>query len=132
MLEEGLVTVHEEQQGSRPPRKVYTITMSGWQLFEEWMNAEPEEDLFRSELLLKLFFGNLSSKEVMKRHLEKTLREARAKLALYDQIRATFETAYQNAPNLPYMLITLDRGEIVNKGYVEWAERSLKKLDESN
>ncbi|MBU1919792.1 PadR family transcriptional regulator [bacterium] len=128
MLEEGLVTVHEEQHGTRPPRKVYTITESGRQLLGEWMKAEPEEDLFRSELLLRLFFGHLASKETLRSHLEKTLRIARGKLAHFEEIRKTVETAYKNSPHLPYMLITLDRGEIVNKGFVEWAERSLNRL----
>lgn len=129
MLEEGLVTVHEEQIGSRPPRKVYTITESGRQMLEEWIEAEPEDDLFRSELLLKLFFGHLASREALQRHLEKTLRIARGKLAHYEQIRNTVETAYKDSPLLPYMLITLDRGDIVNKGFVEWAERSIERLE---
>ena len=117
MLEERLVTVHEEQHGSRPPRKVYTITDAGRAMLNEWIEAEPDEDLFRSELLLKLFFGHLASRKTLHLHLEKTLQTARAKLSHFEKIRAIVEEAYQKSPHLPYMLITLDRGEIVNQRF---------------
>jgi PadR family transcriptional regulator AphA len=128
MLKEGLVTVHEEQQGSHPPRKVYTITESGRAMFNEWMAHETEPDFFRSELLLKLFFGNLTSPSVLCTHVEKVLDEARRRLSRYSEIRKAAENKIANFPNLTHMLITLDRGFIVQQGYVEWAERTLDRL----
>lgn len=128
MLEEGLVTMREERDTGHPPRKVYTITGAGRAAFERWMQEPPEEDLFRSELLLKLFFGHLAKPGALVEQVRAALDSARAKLTYYERLHAMLSEQYAGTPDLPFMLITLDRGMIVNRGYVEWAERTLETL----
>lgn len=128
MLDVGLVSVHEERSEKHPPRKVYAITDRGRAEFDRWMHSRPENDLFRSELLLRLFFGHLSDPDVLHGHIAETLQGVKQRLTHFEAIRKKVEADYAESPLLPYMLITLDRGVTVNKGYVEWAQRTLKTL----
>jgi DNA-binding PadR family transcriptional regulator len=130
MLEEELVTVHEERDKGRPTRKVYTITEKGREKLYCWMLEKPEEDLYRSELLLRLFFGNIVEPEVNRGHLENVLKEAEEKLARLEGLKPILEMHYKNSPNFPYMMINLDRGLIVNQGYVEWCKKTIGVLEE--
>lgn len=56
---DGLVTVTEEPGGSRPDRKLYTITESGRRAFRMALERPPAADRVRSDLTFILFFGHL-------------------------------------------------------------------------
>ncbi len=129
MLKEELVTVHEERDKGRPPRKVYTITQKGRDRLYEWMCEKPEDDLFRSELLLRLFFGTIVEPDINKGHVENALFEAEAKLERLEKLKPFIEEQYKDHPNLTYMLIGLDRGLTVNRGYAAWCKKSIKALE---
>lgn len=128
MLDVGWVTMHEERTGSNPAKKVYTITETGRREFVAWFSTPVEPDVARSELLLRIFFGSFAPPENLIECLEGLLKDSRAKLALYESMREEFPKQYAHLPNLPYIMITLDRGFVVHQGFVEWAERALKTL----
>jgi len=129
MLRDGLVTVQTEQSGSHPPRQVYTITDSGRDLFRKWLNEPPEPDLYKSELLLQLFFGYLADPETLRKHVQESLDEATRQLTEYGHWQKTIPKQLANLPNLPYILITLDSGLVAVHGRIEWAKRTLEMLD---
>lgn len=56
--EEGLVTVEVQQQESKPPRKIYTITEAGRSALREWMLSTPEIPQFRNALLMQLTWAD--------------------------------------------------------------------------
>jgi len=130
MLEEELVEVHEETTEGRPSKKVYSITDKGRELLREWMSAPTEDDLFRSEILLKIFFGSLASPEVLYEHIKKVLVDSKAHMKEFEIMEREMMPLFENSPNHPFMKINLDRGKIIQKGYIEWAENSLKTLKE--
>jgi len=57
--DEGLVTLQVEQQDSKPPRKIYTITPAGLQTLQAWLVSVPEASLFRSPLSTQLLWSDL-------------------------------------------------------------------------
>lgn len=61
MLEEGLIDVKEENRvGEKgPPRKLYSITEPGREVFSEWLAQSPEKEmLLRDPFLMRfVFFG---------------------------------------------------------------------------
>ncbi len=126
MEREGLVTMREEAgEEGRPARKVYSITTAGRERFEQWMREDPEPDLFRSELMLRLFFGRSAPREMLVRQVEAVRQDAALTLAALERFLNDTPEWAQNNPNAPFQRILLDRGFTVNQGYVEWCDRTL-------
>ena len=59
---EGLLESREEPRG-RVPRRVYSLTAAGRAALDEWLADSRDQYELRDEGLLKLFFGDLMSKE---------------------------------------------------------------------
>lgn len=56
--EQGLVTLEEQQQANKPPRKLYTLTPKGHQALRDWLQSTPELPQFQSPLLLQLLWAD--------------------------------------------------------------------------
>jgi len=128
MHEEELVTVREEKSKGRPAKKVYTITDSGRDMLTQWLAEPSEPDLFRSELMLKVFFGSLCKPIVLQNMILALREQSNNLLSHYDSIEEEVLKKFEGSPQHPYLKITLDRGKIIQKGYVEWADNTLKTL----
>lgn len=84
---DGYITVHSEQEGNRPPRKVYAITPAGERLYFELLRrhlAEPERQPAAGGIAL-MFLDDLAGPERIA-----LLRQRVAKL---DELIATYERA---------------------------------------
>lgn len=57
LLEKGLVTKHVDRQVGKPDRIVYTITRAGREELLAWYRQPVPPPRIRSELLLRLYFG---------------------------------------------------------------------------
>lgn len=73
----GLATTEVERNGNRA-RTVYTITPAGREALARWLSAESPPSRFESELLVKVFFGNLGTKEELLGNLRAFADEAAA------------------------------------------------------
>lgn len=63
--DEALVTVELQPQGSKPPRKVYTITDAGRSVLRHWLLSTAELPHYRNDLLIRLTWaGQLTPAEV--------------------------------------------------------------------
>ncbi len=67
----GLVTAKTEKQKGKPDRQVYSITPSGRARLEKWLAVEPQPEVPRNELLLKLFFGTQAGPETVIGYVER-------------------------------------------------------------
>jgi DNA-binding PadR family transcriptional regulator len=56
--EEKLVTTETQYQGSKPPRKIYTITEQGRAELRQWVCATPELPHLRSSFLVQLAWAD--------------------------------------------------------------------------
>jgi PadR family transcriptional regulator AphA len=62
----GFATSRRIAQSSRPDKQLYRITAAGRRALKEWIEETPTpSDPDRNPLLLKLFFGDLSSPDVL-------------------------------------------------------------------
>src|SRR5262249_20786370 len=52
----GMVAKRMERKRGRPERKVYSIRPAGRKRLREWLGREVTPEVYRSEILLKLFF----------------------------------------------------------------------------
>src|SRR5438132_6220677 len=71
LASQGLVERRLERPKGKPDRQVYSITVEGQVRLGAWLTAPARDESFRSELLLKLFFGRRRPLEESIRHLER-------------------------------------------------------------
>ncbi len=57
MKKKGLIKKEIVIQEGKPNKNVYTITESGKEFFYEYMNCPVENDIYRSDFLMRLYFG---------------------------------------------------------------------------
>lgn len=107
-------------------RYVYTLTPAGQDTLKDWLIQPPEDVQLRSELLLKLFFGNLVPIEVNIKHLEKYKNELKNKLSAFRKIENEFPDT--NSLESLYGLITLDHGIKQVRSSLEWCDKAIKTL----
>ena len=127
---ERLVSSKRERRPGRPDATVYTLTRRGWEEFREWMTVPAATERVRSELLLKVFFGAHAP-------VEESVRQIEAYREQQQELRATFEAMEEklrgeesDAPDTPYRLLTLRRGQLVNEARLRWCREALRSLAE--
>ena len=110
----------------RRKKIVYTITAIGRKRLGSWMELSPRPGPHRDELILKLFFGSMTEIPVLIQHLT----EYRDRLkAMHDQYAGWLKQVEgQKEGYTPYQVITLRGGVAMSKGFVQWADESLKTL----
>ena len=75
LVEEGLaVSSHNSKHGNGRGQIVYTITEAGKKELSDWLSKAPEIEKFRYEILLKISFGDNTTKEVLLGHLDEFIK----------------------------------------------------------
>jgi DNA-binding PadR family transcriptional regulator len=77
LVDAGLATAEVQHTGKRT-RTVYTITPDGQRALSHWLGSDSAPSRFESEILVKVFFGNLGTKEELFTHLRAFADEATA------------------------------------------------------
>ena len=105
LAEAGLLEETREETGRR--RRHYAITPAGRERLDEWL-AEPvtSPTEIRDLGLLKLFFSELADSETIAALAEEQAAAHRAKIAIYDGLRAR----YTGRSELALRMLTLDLG----------------------
>jgi DNA-binding PadR family transcriptional regulator len=130
LQEERLVTceVARSRMPGKPPRAVYSLTADGRKLLRDWLAVPPRAEPFRSELLLKLFFGGESPQEVSAAHVRRMRDLERKRLAHYGALEQELESRHARAAGLSWWLTTLSYGRYRSQSIVDWADETLKRL----
>jgi len=128
LASEGLVKLQSKpaKGGGRPGRKVYEITKEGLKVITEWVGQPHAEEYFRIEVLLKLFFGMLVTRETSIAAVEREKKMALQALEEFRKIREKEPKAKSNDINFP--LLTLSYGEKHYRAVVDWCDEALKLL----
>jgi DNA-binding PadR family transcriptional regulator len=129
LVEEGLATCQAERRPGSRRRKRYTLTPAGWAELRAWLVRPPERLPLRSELLLKLSFGERVPLEACQELLEGHREACEGHVEYLGQL----ETMLRENPRLhrdqPYWLITLRYGRAVREAELGWCEESLEQLE---
>lgn len=127
---ERLVSSKRERRPGRPDATVYTLTPRGWEEFRQWMTVPAAPERVRSELLLKVFFGAHAP-------VEESVRQIEAYRDQQQELRTTFAAMEEllhgdesDAPDTPYRLLTLRRGQLVTDARLRWCREALRALAE--
>jgi DNA-binding PadR family transcriptional regulator len=124
----GLVARRVERQKGKPDRQVYSITAEGQERLGAWLTEPARPESFRSELLLKLFFGRRRPVEDSIRHLERFRERQQALKRDYADVERTLRRERRAHPDLPYWLMTLRFGQYRAGALLRWSEETLKTL----
>ncbi len=128
LINEGLIVLCKNPSKSGRQRDVYELTMKGKKELQDWMNKRVENEQFRNELLLKLFFGEFVPPSTTRRHIQEFHQMLLEKDKIYQNIKNKL-LLEKNEPGFPYWLMTLDFGIKQLKSALEWCESSLKQYD---
>ena len=121
----GFVTERRVEQQTRPDKRLYMITQSGREELQRWLDhPDVDEDVRKSKLLLKLFFGRDTSHEVVANQLSVRLSQMKDRLAQYEQI----DKEIKDQDDWLYPYLVLQSGLAHTRAEIEWIGGALKVL----
>jgi PadR family transcriptional regulator AphA len=88
LREEGYITSESLAQRGKPDKHIHTITPSGRTALKDFMSEPIRTSVTRDELLLRIFFGNFASKNIIRRELEAYLDRIRNERAYLEATKA--------------------------------------------
>jgi DNA-binding PadR family transcriptional regulator len=128
----GLVTMREVVQQQRPDKRIYTITAAGRAAMEQWLGqTDIKPDTYKSQLLLKLFFGHLASPQTLITLLEQRQQELEKFLEWCKEKKHDLEEQLEepvDEASLIFPLYTLQNTLAKAHADLSWAETTLKAL----
>lgn len=124
---QGFASCKTERQKGKPHRHVYSITNKGHERLRNWLTIPPQPEIPRNELLLKLFFGEQVSAEILIGYVEGMAAERRTVLAFLE--RAEQEIGKNRRyPAARYWRIAARFGQMEMRAHLRWAEETLREL----
>jgi len=123
----GLITSKAERQKGRPGRQIYSITKKGRKRLAAWLAVEPQPEVPRNELLLKVFFGAQATPQVVIGFVERMAENERAVLQRFDAMEQEIARNSQY-PDAPYWRMALRFGQIELQAHQRWAKETLAAL----
>jgi DNA-binding PadR family transcriptional regulator len=124
LTDDGLVSRREETREGKPGRYVYSITPRGQETLRAWLAEPAEWEVPRSELLLKIFFGTEVPLETSLNHVARRKEALKADQERLSAIAATLERERPTAPGLPFWLLTIRQGWLVNEALIDWCNEA--------
>jgi DNA-binding PadR family transcriptional regulator len=125
---EGLVTAKSERQKGKPERHIYSITKKGREQLVAWLAVEPQAEIPRNELLLKLFFGAQVSPEISMEHVERMVNRERVFLHQFQQLVREEIAKNQQYLDAPYWRMAARFGQLELEAHLRWGEETLDEL----
>jgi len=124
----GFVSAKTERQKGKPDSHIYSIAKKGRERLAAWLEVEPQPEIPRNELLLKLFFGAQSSAETSIQHVERMVERERAYLHEFRRIEREEIAKNQQYPDAPYWRMTARFGQLELEAHLRWGEETLAEL----
>lgn len=98
----------------------YTITAKGTKYLKQWLSEPVEKDEFRSETLLKLFFGSCVEPADSLARIAEFRKKAEDTLSVLHQMEASLESVLNQDPAHLYYLLTVRCGIRMYEAYEAW------------
>lgn len=125
LQEKKLVMYSEKEAEKIGFKKIYEITKRGYEHLETWLAHPVETQVYRNELLLKLFFGNHQAKESNLHLLRTALIELQQSLSLLKAIH----TEHVSSQRKIYTEIVIDYGITLLEAEIGWCKKSMILLE---
>jgi DNA-binding PadR family transcriptional regulator len=129
---DGFVTSKTERQKGKPDRRIYSVTKKGQERLARWLAVEPQPEIARNELLLKLFFGAQVPAEILIGFVERMVEREGAVLKELTRLEHEDIAQSQQYPGAPYWKMAARFGQLELKAHLRWAEETLDELHKIN
>jgi PadR family transcriptional regulator AphA len=122
LVERGWATSREVVEGKRPQKTLYRITRKGRSALARWVDEpiEPEPD--RNMFLVKLFFGDLTSKASMLEHVRRRRDDAAELRAQIEELQRLADASGE--PQGVYPWLTRRYGLMWARMVIRWSEEA--------
>lgn len=124
----GFVSSKTEKKKGRPDRRIFSITQKGRDQLIEWLNAPPQPEIPRNEMLLKLFFGSQIPASVLIAYVQRMVLEHRALLEKFTSIEHEGIAGHKHRPEAPFWRMTARYGQLEMEAHLRWAEETITAL----
>jgi DNA-binding PadR family transcriptional regulator len=128
LVDEGLATCTEERRAGKPMRNLYAITRSGMKELREWLAVPPEPQPQRSELLLKLSFGDRVASATCQKLIRDYSEQCERDLSYLGEIESALREPPPKHRDQPYWLMTLRHGRAIREAELAWCDETLEHL----
>lgn len=130
LSEEGLIEeTGIKETGNNKASKKYSITDKGINGLKQWLKEPVEKEVVRYEILLKMYFSNILSPEIMLSHIKEFQISHRQQKMLFDKFQAQLEKYKDVHENHEDILLVLSFGQKVWKAYDDWCDEVSKVLE---
>lgn len=129
LSEQGLINCSTQKQSDKPDKKIYEITEQGTAELKAWLSGEIAPSKVNEALLVKIYGGHLVDEETIVTEITRHLDHHNQTLSKLLEIEESYKQlpiSEQGKYKLPYL--TLRRGIISEKAWIDWAEESLNSL----
>jgi len=127
MVADGLAEMKETRTEGRPAKKVYSLTERGQERLGEWLGIPAERQVYRNELLLKLFFGSRAEMPFLRSQIEVRRNALAVDLARYHEIEKRV-LGFDEQPGKKFWLMTVRYGIAEAKALMVWCDDCLKEM----
>jgi len=124
----GFVTAKAERQKGKPDRQVYSITPKGRKRLVNWLAIEPQPEIPRNELLLKLFFGVQASPNTLIGYVKSMDKREAAVLEELKRLEREEIAQLARYPDAPYWKMAARFGQLELEAHLRWAKETLAAL----
>jgi hypothetical protein len=118
-----------DQTEGGPVRNLYTITAEGKTELDTWLRAMEHKEY---EILLKIYFGNVLTPEVMKEKVRVFQKKREQELAEIEKTDSYLAGLPDTMTAKPFLRAVGSCGTLTFKAQIAWAEETLAMLDSVN
>jgi PadR family transcriptional regulator AphA len=123
-----LVSKTVELDEGRPLRKVYSITQEGKDELQKWLLEPADIEVFKLDILLKLYFGASVGIEHSIKKVREFLSRTKATLERYASFEKSLKEIVDQSRDHRFFLFTLEYGQYIMKAQLQWAKSTLETL----
>ncbi|MEM6462910.1 MAG: PadR family transcriptional regulator [Pseudomonadota bacterium] len=123
LQEDECVTVREEYESGKPPRKIYSITDKGRLELVESLQVLPRPDTFKSEFLLIALCAGLLDQDTIVRAMDKRIKDLQNDLEMFDEAEGCV------AKGVSGMAWVAEYGRVVHEASLKYLTENRDKLE---
>ncbi|MCZ6538284.1 MAG: PadR family transcriptional regulator [Chloroflexi bacterium] len=129
LAEYGYATEREVSQTDRPDKRLYSITESGEATLKDWLENTPTaDDVIKSHLLLKAFFGSRMDRATLIEEVRRYRSDAVRFRAMLDERR----TGCNGEPGSLFIFLTTGLGIAHSHANESWADEAIRMLESAD
>ena len=125
---QGFVSKTVEVEKGQRLRKVYSITPKGISELREWLMEPADTEIFKLDILLKLYFGARVGIEHSIKNVEEFKKRNENAMEQYDAFERSLQNILHKSEDHAFFLLTLQYGQYITRAQLQWANKALETL----